>query len=55
MWLVLTFELFWDASGLGFAEASELFGRWMQQVGPERLWGPNKDRVDFCLEELPLL
>ena len=55
MWLILSFEMFWEASDLGFSEASEIFGRWKLQAGSWRLWGPHKDRVDFCLEELALL
>ena len=55
MWLILSFEMFWEASDLGFSDASEIFGRWKLQAGPRRLWGPHKDRVDFCLEELALL
>jgi hypothetical protein len=56
VWMVLDLEMFQNASfGLSLAQSSQLFGRWISQVHPSRLWGPRKERVAFCLEELPRL
>ncbi len=56
VWIVLDLEMFQDASfDLDLVQSSQLFGRWISQVHSSRLWGPRKERVAFCLEELPRL
>ena len=55
VWLILNLEMFQDASGLGWVQSSQLFGRWISQVHSSRLWGPRRERVAFRLEELPRL
>ena len=56
VWIVLDLEMFQDASfDLDFAQSSQLFGRWISQVDPCRLWGRRKERIAYCLVELPRL
>ena len=56
VWIVLDLEMFQDASfDLDLAQSSQLFGRWISQVDPRRLWGRRKERIAYCLVELPRL
>ena len=56
VWIVLDLAMFHDVIfDMGPAQSSQLFGRWMSGVDPSRLWGPRRDRVAYCLAELPRL